>query len=271
MISTSEALKAQVLFTDVTSSTVPTLYGIKVTEPFEEDEPEKWDLYQSHIYPFEGDSPSCIDIRPVVSQLWRHPLTANYDLLLRGPTLAEVIVLEFKDFSRGAESCRPSIVTSIGYERLREGETSSCLVSSLAVEKEVMACFIGMTEDEVEDGMTATLGRRIMQVVVKYGKTAVSEVEKIILSEGISPAIASHTLRWLGRINDPKSFRERLELLTKSLRLSSPLARDGAALGLAALGSPAAIPALRAAVERERLSGLRTDLQRVLNELAHLR
>jgi hypothetical protein len=53
--------------------------------------------------------------------------------------------------------------------------------------------------------------------------------------------------------------------------MTSPVIRDGAALGLAALGSREAIPVLRQAVKDERVEGLRKDLEQVLRELEQAR
>jgi hypothetical protein len=136
---------------------------------------------------------------------------------------------------------------------------------------EVMSVFEGIGLDELEDGMTAALGQRLDRFVERFGPGGIDALAGVLLAGDLPPELVSHTLRWLGRMRDPGSFHARLWLLRHSLRFPSPVVRDGAALGLAALGSPLAIPSLEAAIQRERYPGLRQDLRQVLEDLRERR
>jgi HEAT repeats len=129
------------------------------------------------------------------------------------------------------------------------------------------SCLAGFADEDIEDGMTATLGERISILIRFRGSKAIEELKVLISSNSISPSLASHTLRWLGRIKEAASFDLRLALLCENLRSKSPVVRDGASLGLAALGSPKAIPDLQNAIKHEKLPGLRADMEQVLREL----
>jgi hypothetical protein len=129
------------------------------------------------------------------------------------------------------------------------------------------SCLAGFVDEEIEDGMTASLGEKISNLIRFHGSKAIKRLRELISSNELSPSLASHTLRWLGRIKDPASFDSRLELLCESLQSKSPIIRDGASLGLAALGSPKAISFLQDAIDQEKLPGLRTDMEQVLREL----
>lgn len=129
------------------------------------------------------------------------------------------------------------------------------------------SCLAGFIDEEIEDGMTATLGEKISNLVRIYGSEAIKGLKELITSHKLPPSLASHTLRWLGRIKDPASSDTRLNLLCESLRSKSPVVRDGASLGLVTLGSPKAIPYLQKAIAQEKLPGLRDDMEQVLREL----
>lgn len=146
------------------------------------------------------------------------------------------------------------------------GASSRAAVSA-AISREAMSLFEGIDLDDLEDGMTAGLGQSIHTFVERFGSEAIDAIAGILSSEHLSPELVSHTLRWLGRNEHPGSFRARLWLLRRCLRSRSPMVRDGAALGLAALGSPLALPSLEAALGRETHRGLRRDLERVVEHL----
>jgi hypothetical protein len=93
----------------------------------------------------------------------------------------------------------------------------------------------------------------------------------LILAKDIDEEVASEALRWLGRMEDTKSYSKRLWLLERGLASPSPIIRDGAALGLASLDDRHAIPYLRLAVEREELDELRFNLGQVLDQLEDAR
>jgi hypothetical protein len=148
-----------------------------------------------------------------------------------------------------------------------EREVFSSSIRDPRVELEVLSCFDCSNLEEIGDGMTIRLGKNITSVVEKYSSSAIDVLAAIVSSENPPAEVLSHVLRWLGRMKHPTSFRKRLWLLRLSLRSPSAVIRDGAALGLAALGSRLAIPSLRAAIERERIPSLRSDLQQVLIQL----
>ena len=132
---------------------------------------------------------------------------------------------------------------------------------------EIISCFAGLTTGELEDGMTDDLGTNIAALVMRHKDLAIRLMGAIIFSNQVPADVLSHSLRWIGRIKDEETFHERLWLLRSSLKSSSAVIRDGAGLGLAALGSPRAIPSLRQAIKRENLPSLRADLEQVLRRL----
>jgi hypothetical protein len=148
-----------------------------------------------------------------------------------------------------------------------EDSVTRPLERDVMLEKEVLRRLEGAAAEELEDGMTGDLGNNLTSLVRRYGERAVMAIGAVTSSGKVAPEVISHVLRWLGRMQDARSFQLRFWLLKRDLISHSPVVRDGAALGLAALGSPLAIVALREAIERERFRGLRRDMQQVLEQL----
>ena len=125
----------------------------------------------------------------------------------------------------------------------------------------------GLTVQELEDGMTADLGEKLTAMIQTYGDDGVKALASIISSEKVSAEILSHTLRWLARIDDPKTYDARLRLLTDCLRSPSYITRDGALLGLSTLADRRAVDAIRSAAACETRASLKRDMEEVLNQL----
>ncbi len=126
----------------------------------------------------------------------------------------------------------------------------------------------GLTVQELEDGMTADLGEKLLAMMQTYGNEAVKALASIIASENVSAEILSHTLRWLARIDDPKTYDGRLRLLTDCLRSPSHIIRDGALLGLSTLADRRAVDAIRSAAACETRASLKRDMDEVLKQLS---
>jgi hypothetical protein len=220
------------------------------------------------VHLFEADSQTRLDFR-------RLPPPS------RGPR--EETTLDLFRQSVGLELPNSQIVEFLPFVELRDLDSATDLQvdwpdkqgaqlsSDLILSTEAISCFDGLPWDELEDGMTGVLGAKIARLVERYRSAAVVALDQIISSGKVPPEAASHALRWLGRMKDAKSHDARLQLLVKSLQSSSPVIRDGAALGLAILDDTRAISALRRTIEQERFPGLRCDMQQVLTYLERQR
>jgi len=121
--------------------------------------------------------------------------------------------------------------------------------------------------EELADGMTLGLGAKLIAGVQDYRDSFLTDLATTALRGEAHPEALSHALRWIGRLLDPQSFQERLLVLIRALDAPSTIVRDGAGLGLVELGSASALPALEAAVRRERNASLREDLARATGYL----
>jgi HEAT repeat protein len=135
------------------------------------------------------------------------------------------------------------------------------------LDQRIIVLFEAAKEQNFEDGMESEFSKGLVDMVKKYGVAAIEALAPLIIDERVNPEVASEALRWLGRINQPASYRHRLWLLERGLRCSSARVRDGATLGLAFLDDPHAITYLRQAIQQEKISELRADMEQVLAQL----
>jgi len=118
-----------------------------------------------------------------------------------------------------------------------------------------------------EDGMENDFARELIRLIRQHGNRAIGALTHLIVTEKVNAGVASEALRWLGCMDDPNTYRDRLWLLERSLYCSSARVRDGAALGIAFMDDPRATEHLREAIKRERVAELKRDLEQVLEQL----
>lgn len=118
-----------------------------------------------------------------------------------------------------------------------------------------------------EDGAESDFSQKLVSFIWRHGNVAVNLLGELAASQAVSNEVMSEALRWVGRINDSRTRWARLQLLGRLLSSQSSKVRDGAALGLASLDDPRAIPYLQQAIQREGIEDLRSDLELVLTQL----
>lgn len=243
--SDSDSIYSRTIFTDVNSDTASAEWEVFPLE----------DFGLVVRYPYESDVPSTYSRN--LFTLGASILDFNLDV---HPALVRVCTPWQDWVSSFCFVVPPSEASTLPFFFSRPSEP-------LIPELDWSSCLAGFVDEEIEDGMTASLGEKISNLIQFHGSEAIKRLKELITSNELSPSLASHTLRWLGRIKDSASFDSRLELLCENLRSKSLVIKDGASLGLAALGSPKAIPCLREAIKQEKLPGLRADMEQVLREL----
>ena len=135
------------------------------------------------------------------------------------------------------------------------------------IDQTIEALFEAGRDKVFEDGMESEFSKALIFLVKAHGNAAMEVLAYLITYEKVNAEVASEALRWLGRLDHPPSYRYRRWLLERSLLGSSTLVRDGAALGLASLDDPHAIPYLKQAIQQEKLEELRKDLELVRVQL----
>jgi HEAT repeat protein len=160
----------------------------------------------------------------------------------------------------------------VGTEDRHAFESSTVqLEGQIRMDSYIKAIFEAATQYVFEDGMDSEFSEELARLVRQCGNAAIDIMGYLILSETVNVEVASEALRSLGEIYHPQSHTYRLRLLQKGLGASSYWVRDGAALGLASLNDPLAIPHLRKAMQQERVKELREDMEKVLGQLERTR
>lgn len=132
---------------------------------------------------------------------------------------------------------------------------------------EVKQLFELAIDEEFEDGFESQFSRSLVAFIEKYGRKAIEALTPIFINEKINPEIIAEALRWIGRIEHIPTYKDRQQLLERCLFCSSPYIRDGAALGIASMNDPCAIPSLKLAIAKERIAELCEDMKQVLFQL----
>lgn len=127
--------------------------------------------------------------------------------------------------------------------------------------------FISGKYEFFEDGMESRFSKGLVSAIEKYGELAIEIISDLILSEKVSPEVASEALRWIGKIEHNATYENRLYLLEQSLKCSSARVRDGAILGLSFLNDFSAIDSIKKAIQSENIKLLRKNMKQVLEQL----
>ena len=151
-------------------------------------------------------------------------------------------------------------------ERSTETDDSAFLIEEQLVD--YLDRLVREAADQVfSDGMESAFSRRIILAVQTYGDIAVHAIARLISSGSVNVEVAGEILRQMGSMGDPLTHHSRMAILMNNLQAFDPRMRDAASLGLAALDDPAAIGALRRALERESSLRLQGNLKLVMDQL----
>jgi DNA-binding NarL/FixJ family response regulator len=142
---------------------------------------------------------------------------------------------------------------------------------AIEVSKEIRTLFQASMEEIFEEGMESEFSKEFVSIVKRHGAQAIIFLRHMIFSGSVNEELASEALRWLGRLDDPLTYNNRLHLLEEALSHPSARIRDAASLGLAALDDLHALPYLKQAIEQEIYVELREDMAQVVAQLESLR
>lgn len=118
-----------------------------------------------------------------------------------------------------------------------------------------------------EDGMLNEFSICLERLVLQYGSVLLDHLNQRLESNQIDEGVAYEMLRSLGEMEHIPSYGNRLYMLIDALKSTTAKVRDGAALGLALMDEPLAIPELKKAIHQEKISDLRDDMKLVLDQL----
>ncbi len=129
------------------------------------------------------------------------------------------------------------------------------------------AAFVEAVDEVFADGMESAFSRKLRWIIRTHGDVAIHAIDRVMEFEQVNVEVAGEVLRQVGSIADPQTRHSRLILLLRKLESTDPRIRDAASIGIAAMDNPVASESIRAAVERERSTVLKRNLQLVLDQL----
>jgi hypothetical protein len=135
------------------------------------------------------------------------------------------------------------------------------------VKRSLKSLFESANDLQLEDAMESEFSRRLVSLIMTWGRLAVEEIASIINSGETSEDSAWHALRWLGRMHDPPTYQDRLMAIENILLSRRAALRDGAALSLASIDDPHSVPYLQRAIAVEPDTELRQDMVRILEQM----
>ena len=150
--------------------------------------------------------------------------------------------------------------------------TDSLRENKIVSDQEMLAdmlhdLFHNANDEVFEDGMISHFSDELHHIVQKHGDRAVERLGAVICAADTPIRVAEEALRQVGYMNDKKTHSARLSLLEHSLESPDMRIRDAASIGIEVMEDPAAIPALKRAIENEQIGWLRQYLEDVTNQL----
>lgn len=143
-------------------------------------------------------------------------------------------------------------------------------VDDLAVRGEVLRAANNLDESNLEESATR-ISTSVEELIFRYGSWATHSLAQLHLEGSVTNRQFSEILRVLGDIKHEGSHVARFWLLVHCmLSEEDPWIRSSAAVGLAALGDPLAVPYLLRRAEGESIELLRERFVQTAEELARL-
>lgn len=136
-----------------------------------------------------------------------------------------------------------------------------------AIQETLHRLFGAVEEENFEGGVQNELVKHLDDLLAEHGVDLIDGLERFIVFEQLNEETAAEVLRWIGRLPHGPTVNARLDLLVEGLQNSSARVRDAAAVAMAALDDPKAIPYVRDAIEAETCSELREDMKQILDQL----
>ena len=118
-----------------------------------------------------------------------------------------------------------------------------------------------------EDGVETLFSEKLVETMKKWGVPAVECLHNYVMSGRAEEEVAAEALRWVGGLRDVKTHEARWRFLIAALYFPSLALRDGALMGLAAMGEPRSLPFLERAQLLPANRPLRTDYEELIRQI----
>ena len=171
-----------------------------------------------------------------VAGMWANPGSTGFD--------------EFPDFAKGS-----TVID--GPAMIFEDHVTDAFVE----------LFRSAANEVFHDGMDNSFRQEAGLAIEVYGDVAVRALQRAVHDGSCDVEVIEESLRLLGDIDDVRTHHARLAVLVDELGSENARVRDAASVGIASLGDPGAAYSVRCAIERERSSRVRRNLESALSAL----
>lgn len=120
------------------------------------------------------------------------------------------------------------------------------------------------------DGMNSKLAEKTGHIIAMNGTIAVDALQLILNKHHNEIETVEEILRQVGLVQDKPTHQHRLNLLNAMLVCQQERIRDAASLGLSFMEDPAALDALYATLQAEKVPWVRTNLSLVIEQLEQM-
>ncbi len=175
--------------------------------------------------------------------------------------LKATIIPDDKNIS--SEKCFSALPES-GADSSKEENDSDTIA---AVHENIIDIFRDGQNVAFEAGMESNFGLRMEALIIRYSEYVINILFEFLNDNKIDIELLAETLRVIGFCKNASTRTSRFNLLIASLKHSSPIIRDSAALGLADMDNSKAIPYLHEAIRKEPYSILQNDFAQIIEEL----
>lgn len=148
----------------------------------------------------------------------------------------------------------------------RESSTSKRPVPEL-VERMLSDIFSSSSEEEFSYGYVSQLAVSLEDFIRRYAVDAIDAIQYYVYQKQIDVDLLVEALHTIGQLQDEITHERRLLLLRSALATSSARIRRAAALGLAYMDDPRAIPALKKALNVESQDSVKVWIEQTLKQL----
>lgn len=118
-----------------------------------------------------------------------------------------------------------------------------------------------------EDGIETAFSSKLLEAIRTGGSAFVEALHDFVMSGRADEEVAAEAFRWIGGMEDPRTHESRWRLLVSALRYPSLHLRDGAVMGLAAMGDRRSVAHLLKAFAAPWNHALAADIQRLVRLL----
>lgn len=122
-------------------------------------------------------------------------------------------------------------------------------------------------DETYEDGMFNSISHLVNSYILIYGVCTLYIIEDLYEKGKISAESVGEACRWIGRLVHEPSRVDRRDFLIRLLGQPDHYIKDGALIGLTALGDADCLKALRWFALTEKNSDFKTDIENVIKEI----